>query len=70
MRVVWSTRSDTEGKYEEEFADLLHFSSLEDAEMCLVRLDELLRKFRAEQANKPRPNVFGRLLGWATVARK
>jgi hypothetical protein len=48
MRVVLSTRSDTEGKYEEEFADLLHFSTLEDAEMCLVRLDELLRKFLVE----------------------
>jgi hypothetical protein len=48
MRVVWSTRSDTEGKYEEEFADLLHFSSFGEAEMCLVRLDELLRKFQGE----------------------
>lgn len=48
LRVVWSTRSDTEGKYEEEFADLLHFSTLEDAEMCLIRLDELLRKFTTE----------------------
>jgi hypothetical protein len=48
LRVVWSTRSDTEGKYEEEFADLLHFSSLEEAEMCLVRLDELFRKFQTE----------------------
>lgn len=47
MRVVLSTRSDTEGKYEEEFADLLHFSTLADAEMSLVRLDELLRKFQA-----------------------
>lgn len=47
LRVVLSTRSDTEGKYEEEFADLLHFSTLEDAEMSLVRLDELLRKFQA-----------------------
>ena len=37
--------SDTQGKYEEEFADLLHFSTLDEAEMCLVRLDELLRKF-------------------------
>ncbi len=45
MRVTMSTRSDTQGKYEEEFTDLLHFSTLEDAEMCLVRLDELLRKF-------------------------
>jgi hypothetical protein len=48
MRVVWSTQSDTEGKYEEEFSDLLHFSNFTEAEMCLVRLDELLRKFTAE----------------------
>ena len=46
MRVIWSTRADTEGRYEEEFQDLLHFSTLEEAEMCLVRLDELLHKFR------------------------
>ena len=45
LRVVLSKRSDTEGQYEEEFADLLHFSTLEDAEMSIVRLDELLRKF-------------------------
>lgn len=49
MRVVWSTRSDTQGRYEDEFHDLLHFSTLEEAEMCLVRLDELLRKFLVEQ---------------------
>jgi hypothetical protein len=48
MRVVWSTQSDTEGRYEEEFSDLLHFSTLDEAEMCLVRLDELLRKFVLE----------------------
>lgn len=48
MRVVRSSRSDTEGRYEEEFRDLLHFATLEEAEMCLVRLDEMLRKFRAE----------------------
>src|ERR1700740_2830817 len=48
LRVVWSTRADTEGRYEEEFRDLLHFATLEDAEVCLMRLDELLRKFREE----------------------
>jgi hypothetical protein len=48
LRVAMSTRSDTQGKYEEEFSDLLHFSTLEEAEMCLVRLDELLRKFLQE----------------------
>jgi hypothetical protein len=47
LRVIASTRSDTGDKYEEEFADLLHFSNLEDAEMSLIRLDELFRKFRA-----------------------
>src|SRR5579864_4548414 len=58
MRVVWSTRSDTDGKYEEEFADLLHFSSFEEAEMCLVRLDELLRKFTAEGERAAAARVF------------
>jgi len=48
MKVVWSTKSDTEGRCEEEFADLLHFSTLEEAEMCIVRLDELFRKFLHE----------------------
>ncbi len=49
MRVVWSTKADTEGQYEEEFQDLLHFANLEDAEMCIMRLDELYRKFQEEQ---------------------
>lgn len=48
FRVVFSIRADTAGRYEEEFHDLLHFSTLTDAEMCIVRLDELLRKFLAE----------------------
>lgn len=48
LRVAWSTDEDMELRYEEEFTDLLHFSTLEEAEMCLVRLDELLRKFLAE----------------------
>jgi hypothetical protein len=48
LRVIWSTEADTEGRYEEEFHDLLHFSTLEEAEICLMRLDELLRKFQAE----------------------
>ena len=49
MRIVWSTKADTEGQYEEEFQDLLHFATLEDAEMCIMRLDELLRKFKQEE---------------------
>jgi len=49
MRIVWSTKADTQGKYEEEFHDLLHFATLEDAEMCIMRLDELYRKFKEEE---------------------
>ena len=48
LRVNFSTHIDEEGLYEEEFHDLLHFSTLEDAEMCIIRLDELLRKFQAD----------------------
>ncbi len=44
--VVESQATDTEGRYEEEFRDLLHFSTLYDAEVSLVRLDELWRKFQ------------------------
>jgi hypothetical protein len=51
MRIVWSTKADTEGQYEEEFQDLLHFASLEDAEMCIMRLDELFRKFKEDGEN-------------------
>jgi hypothetical protein len=63
MRVVRSTRSDTEGRYEEEFSDLLHFSTFDEAEMCLVRLDELLRKFllEGEQAAAERVREVARL---------
>lgn len=48
MRVVSSAPHAIPDRYEEEFDDLLHFSSLDEAEMCLVRLDELLRKFETE----------------------
>jgi hypothetical protein len=48
MRVVMSVHVDPQGQYEEEFQDLLHFATLEEAEVCLVRLDELLRKFETE----------------------
>ena len=48
LRVVWSADADTAEQHEEEFHDLLHFATLEEAELCLVRLDELHRKFRAE----------------------
>ncbi len=46
MRVVLTQQEEAEEQYEEEFEDLLHFQTLEDAEVCLMRLDEMARKFR------------------------
>jgi hypothetical protein len=63
MRVIWSSHTDTEGRYEEEFQDLLHFSTLEEAEMSIIRLDELLRKFQHEKDHpaEERTREVGRL---------
>ncbi len=46
-KVLLSLQEEAEEKYEEEFEDLLHFKTLEDAEVSIMRLDELMRKFRA-----------------------
>lgn len=46
-KVALTQREEAEEEYEEEFEDLLHFKTLEDAEVSLTRLDELMRKFRA-----------------------
>jgi len=47
-RVRLSLQEEAEEQYEEEFEDLLHFKTLGDAEVCIMRLDELMRKFRAQ----------------------
>jgi hypothetical protein len=63
LRVVLSTHADEVEQYEEEFQDLLHFATLDEAEMCLIRLDELWRKFRAsgERAAAERALEIARL---------
>jgi hypothetical protein len=63
LRVAWSAREETEERYEEEFKELLHFADLEEAEMCIVRLDELLRKFEGlkEHAAAERVREVARL---------
>jgi hypothetical protein len=47
IKVVLSLQEEAEEQYEEEFEDLLHFKTLEDAEVSIMRLDELMRKFQA-----------------------
>jgi hypothetical protein len=48
LRVVLSMQEEAEEQYEEEFEDLLHFKTLGDAEVSIMRLDELMRKFRGK----------------------
>ena len=50
-KVVLNLQEEAEDQYEEEFEDLLHFKTLEDAEVSIMRLDELMRKFRAKGEN-------------------
>ena len=48
QKILLSQQEEAEDQYEDEFEDLLHFKTLEDAEVSLMRLDELMRKFAAE----------------------
>src|SRR5437763_4543087 len=48
QKVMINQQEEAEDQYEDEFEDLLHFKTLEDAEVSLMRLDELMRKFAAE----------------------
>ncbi len=46
-KVQLSEREEAEERFEEEFDDILHFKTLQDAEVSITRLDELLRRFQA-----------------------
>jgi hypothetical protein len=63
IKVALSQQEEAEDQYEEEFEDLLHFKTLEDAEVSIMRLDELMRKFQAhgEHAAAARVLNVGRL---------
>ena len=62
-KVVLTAQEEAEDQFEEEFEDLLHFKTLNDAEVSLMRLDELLRRFKAhgEAAAGQRVMEIGRL---------
>src|SRR6266481_2818218 len=62
-KVLLTLQEEAEEQYEEEFEDLLHFKTLEDAEVSIMRLDELMRKFQAkgEHAAAGRVLDVGRL---------
>jgi hypothetical protein len=48
LKLELTLQEEAEDQYEEEFEDLLHFKTLEDAEVSVMRLDELMRKFRSQ----------------------
>jgi hypothetical protein len=48
-KVTLTQQEEAEDQFEEEFEDLLHFKTLSDAEVSLMRLDELLRRFRTHE---------------------
>lgn len=58
-KVLLSLQEEAEEQYEEEFEDLLHFKTLEDAEVSIMRLDELMRKFRAHEEVAAVERVLG-----------
>ena len=62
-KVVLTAQEEAEDQFEEEFEDLLHFKTLGDAEVSLMRLDELLRRFKAHGENAAAERVLevGRL---------
>ncbi len=45
-KLQMTEREEAEDRFEEEFKDILHFKTLQDAEVSLTRLDELVRRFR------------------------
>jgi len=58
-KVLLALQEEAEEQYEEEFEDLLHFKTLEDAEVSIMRLDELMRKFQAHGEHAAVERVLG-----------
>jgi len=58
-KVLLNLQEEAEEQYEEEFEDLLHFKTLGDAEVSIMRLDELMRKFREHDEHAAVERVLG-----------
>jgi hypothetical protein len=66
LRVNLSQLEEVEDQFEEEFEDLLHFKTLSDAEVSLMRLDELWRRFQAHGEKA----AAGRVLDVARLGKR
>ena len=65
-KVQLSEREEAEERFEEEFEDILHFKTLQDAEVSITRLDELLRRFQAHGEKA----AVGRVLEIARLGKR
>ena len=66
FKLQLNPQEDAEDQYEEEFEDILHFSTLQDAEVSLMRLDELMRRFQAHRE----PAAVERVLNVARLGKR
>lgn len=66
LKVTLTLQEEAEEQFEEEFEDLLHFKTLQDAEVSLMRLDELMRRFQAHGENA----AVGRVLDVARLGKR
>ncbi|HUL33400.1 MAG TPA: hypothetical protein VL128_05925 [Candidatus Eisenbacteria bacterium] len=65
-KIQLTEREEAEERFEEEFEDILHFRTLQDAEVSLTRLDELLRRFQAHGEKA----AVGRVLEIARLGKR
>ena len=66
FKVALSLQEEAEDQYEEEFEDLLHFKTLGDAGVSVMRLDELMHKFKADSPKM----VVERVLNVARLGKR
>ncbi len=66
LKVNLSQLEEVEDQFEEEFEDLLHFKTLRDAEVSLMRLDELWRRFQTHGEKA----AAGRVLDVARLGKR
>jgi len=66
LKVQLTEREEAEERFEEEFEDILHFKTLQDAQVSLTRLDELFRRFQAHGEKA----AVGRVLEIARLGKR
>src|SRR5271154_6934108 len=65
-KLLLTLQEDAEDQYEEEFEDILHFTTLQDAEVSLMRLDDLMRRFQTHGE----PAAVERVLNVARLGKR